>query len=206
MTRSLARTLRNLLAAAAAALPLLALAQDYQVTIDTTPLAGIEGYFAIDLLQGTAGTSNTVTLTGFSSTSVLAAASPSGNVSGALPGSVTLASTGFFNELLQAATFGAGVTTFTLSVSTEYLAGNTPDQFAVFLLDSSFAPFVTDDPTGASALLVLDLQPSAPPQVFASEFASVQVTQVPEPAPWALAAAGLAVFALRQKMRKPATR
>lgn len=206
MKHSLARTARHLLAAAVAAVPLLAQALDYQVTIDTTPLAGNEGFFAFDLLQGTVGTVNTVQLSSFVTTSGLGGASFAGDVTGSLQDSVTLTSSGFFNEFLQSVSFSAGSTTFTLSVTTNHIPGDTPDQFAVFLLDPGLAPFPTADPTGAGALLVLDLLAAPVPQVFASSYAMAQVVLVPEPAPWALAAAGLAFFALRQKMRKTATR
>lgn len=197
-----ARTLRRTLAALLAALPLLAHALDYQVSIDTTPLAGTEGYLAIDLLQGTAGTTNQVQLSSFAGTAALGAATRAGDVTGTLPELLTLTSTDFFNEYLQGLSFAAGVISFHLNVSTQHLPGDLPDTFAVYLLDSNLAPFSTSDPTGAGALLVIDLVSQPLPQVYESPSAVLTLVAVPEPAAGTLALAGLAVLALLVARRR----
>lgn len=193
---------RNLLAAGALSASLAVSAADYRIELDTTSLAISNGYMAFDLVKGTPATLNTVVLTGFSGNSVLGTSSRSGNVTGSLPGTVTFNSSGFFNELLQGVSFGSDTTRFLLTVTTNYVAGSVPDQFSIFLLDATLAPYPTTDPTGASALVVFDLTPSLQPQVFTSAVATANVVVVPEPAVWALFGAGLAFLARHQKIRK----
>jgi hypothetical protein len=178
-----------------ALLPALAAAASYQVTIDTTPLAGRAGYIALDLLGGAAGAVNEVQIGSFASSSALGSATTSGNVSGTLGGTVTLRSTVFFNELLQALSFGAGTTSFALTLSDNSVPGGTPDTFSLFLLDNNFAPFATTDPAGA--LLLVDLRAPLVAQTFTSAFASIVLTPVPEPAALALMLVGLTGLALR---------
>ena len=55
--------------AALALLPALAAAADFEVTIDTTPLAGRSGYMALDLLAGSPRAVNDVQVSSFASTS-----------------------------------------------------------------------------------------------------------------------------------------
>ncbi len=189
-------SLRGLCAALMAALPLWAHALDYQVSIDTTPLAGLQGYLAFDLLAGTPGTVNDVVVSAFASTSTLDVAAPVGNVTGALPATVTLRSTVFFNELLQGISFAAGITSFTLNFSTNHLPGDVPDNFALFLLDDTLTPYATSDPTGA--LLAMDLTAGAVPQTYTSSWATVSVQAVPEPAaPLMVLAAAALLLSLR---------
>lgn len=205
MTDSLQPLRRTLAALLLATLAPLAQALDYQVVLDTTPLIGRAGYIAFDLLGGAPGTSNQATLSAFTSTSTLGLASVTGDVVGNLPAAVTLASTSFFNEYLQAVTFAAGLTTFTLSVSNQHVLGDLPDQFALFLLDPTLAPFATSDPTGAGAMLVIDLLAQPTPQLYSSVWATVSL--VPEPAPLSMALAGVLVLLLvgaRVRGQRPA--
>ena len=194
------RSLRLALVACLVAVPWVARAIDYQVSIDTTPLSGQAGYVAFDLVGGTPGVVNTVVLSDFVSSSELGAGSASGDVIGALPMEVTLASTGFFNEYLQAVTFAEGLTSFSLSISGQHTPGDIPDQFALFLLDQTSAPFATSDPTNASALIVIDLVQVPQPQLYASVWATV--TLVPEPAASALLAVGLAGLVVLRALRR----
>jgi hypothetical protein len=147
--------------------------------IDTTPLAGRVGYLAFDLVQGATGRVNQVAVGSFVGTGTLGAATTSGNVVGNLTTTVTLSSSTFFNELLQGVTFAAGLTRFELTFSTLNGPGQTPDEFSFFLLDNLFAPFATTDPTGAGALILIDLQLPTLVQTYTSPWATV--TLVPEP-------------------------
>jgi len=191
------RSFRFVLLLLVIALPGVASANSiYSVTLNTTPLAGVVGYLAIDLVGGSPLQSNVATLTGFSTTGTLGSTSSSGDVTGTLnPGPLVLKADQFFNERLQAITFGSGLTTFTLDLTTNYIPASTPDSFALYLLNSSFVPYATSDPTGANSLFAIDLRGGATtPQVFTSTFASatvVPVTPVPEPESAALLALGL---------------
>jgi hypothetical protein len=202
MTPSLIHRLRSaLLACCLAAMPLLAAAQSFQVRIDTTPLAGRTGFMAFDLVAGSSGVPNSVTIDSFSSTGTLGAAALSGNASGTLAGTVTLVSSTFFSEYLQPVVFAAGLTTFRLDLGTLYTDGTIPDAFALFLLDDVQAPFETSDPTGAHALLAADLVAAPSPTVFSSTWATASL--VPEPATAALWLLGLGALA-GWRLRAPA--
>ncbi len=189
---------RWLALAALALLPALAAAADFEVTIDTTPLAGRSGYLALDLLAGSPGAVNDVLVSSFASGSALGAATTQGNVTGSLAGTVTLRSSVFFSELLQAVVFGPGLTQFSLSMGEASVAGGIPDTLSLFLLDSTLAPFATSDPAGA--LFLIDLRSPVTPQVFTSAFATATVSVVPEPASVALLLAGLLAIGCRQKI------
>jgi hypothetical protein len=181
MTHPLIRQLRSaLLSCCLAAVPLLASAQTFQVQIDTTPLAGITGFMAFDLIAGSSGVPTSVTIEGFSSTAELGVPAYSGNSTGTLAGTVTLVSTTFFSEFLQPVVFAAGLTTFRLNLGNLYTAGTIPDAFTFFLLDAVQAPFETTDPSGANALLAADLVATPSLSVFDSPWATASV--VPEPA------------------------
>jgi hypothetical protein len=192
------RWLRRFLASTLAPLPLLSAAATFQVTIDTTPLAGQQGYLAFDLYKGDAATANQAVVTAFSSAVVLGQASVTGNVVGSLAGSVTLTSSTFFSEFLQALTFAAGQTTFSLALSENFVAGSSPDGFAVFLLNSALQPYDTSDPTGADALLSIDLRAPLSPQVYTSAVATISV--VDEPARFVLLGFGLMMLAARGRL------
>jgi hypothetical protein len=189
-----------------ALLPAWAGAVVFEVTIDTTPLAGRGGYMALDLLAGSPGAVNTVQLGSFTSTATLGVATTTGDVSGSLAGTLTLTSSVFFNELLQAVVFNPGPTHFTLTVSDNTVAGGVPDTLSFFLLDTNFVPFATGDPAGA--LFLIDLRAPVLPQTFSSSFASVTVLAVPEPgrATLMMLGLGLAVMAWRQKILKASHR
>jgi hypothetical protein len=115
----------------------------------------------------------------------------------------------FFNEVLQGITFGSGVTTFDLTLSSNFVTGSVPDSFSFFLLDSTFNPFTTSDPTGANALFAIDITNATTPAVFTSAFASITVTQagpgpgaIPEPMTILLLGSGLGGLAtLRLRKR-----
>jgi hypothetical protein len=160
----------------------------FQATVDTTPLAGVSGYMAFDLLGGNPLQDNVATITSFATAGTLGVApSPSGDVTGSLPpGPLVETADQFFNEWLQPITFGSGLTTFELDVTTSYVSASTPDSFSFTLLDTSFSPFASSDPTGADRLFAIDLVGGATaPVIFTSSFATATVTSaasaVPEP-------------------------
>ena len=180
----------------------------YSVTVDTTPLAAASGYMGFDLLGGSPLQGNVARISGFSSTSSLETSSTSGDVTGSLtPGPLSLKADQFFNEWLEGVTFASGLTTFTLDLTTSFIQSSAPDSFSFFLLQSTFIPYATSDPTGADSLLSIDLIGEATsPEVFTSAFATVTVSPVVSsvPEPDSVVSAGLALLAVgAYRWRRP---
>lgn len=180
----------------------------FLVTVDTTPLAGLSGFLAFDLLAGSPAPGNSALILGFSTDSTLGSGTPSGDTSGTLvPGPLTLGDNQFFNEWLQGiVTFGTTLS-YRLDLGSAVIPGAIPDSFSFFLLDSSQVPFATTDPTGADALFTIDLTgPQSTPLVFASSFAIATVepaaTAVPEPSSLLLL---LTALPLLRRLRKQTT-
>ncbi|MFO1433225.1 MAG: NF038129 family PEP-CTERM protein [Candidatus Competibacteraceae bacterium] len=143
----------------------MASATTLQVTLDSSALAGTSAQLAFDLTNGDGVTNNTVTITA---------------TGGVLSGTWTLSDTLFFNELLLPITLGNPPLSLTLTLTDNYdPSGSAPDQFALFLLDSTASTplFGTSDPTGANALFVVDLG-------VAGGLQSYQATDIPSPATW----------------------
>jgi hypothetical protein len=95
------------------------------VNVNTTALAGTQVDIAFDFIDGgPPSNDNTVTLSNFLTDGTLGAVSPSGGVSGNLPGTVTLTDPTFFNEYLTGITLGTDFS-FQLDATT-----NRPAPFA----------------------------------------------------------------------------
>ena len=138
-----------------------AMPMPYQVTVDTTSLAATQMQLAFDFIDGGLP-SNTVTVSGFTTNGSLGVSSISGGVSGMLPGTVALTDSSFFNEYLQLITLGTSLSFLLDATALGPDFGSAPDSFSFFLLDPSTGfPVATDDPTGAGALLTLDIGGSA---------------------------------------------
>jgi hypothetical protein len=188
----LARTL--VLAALFVAIP--AYASPILVTVDTSALAGTQADLAFDLIDG-GPPPNTVTLSGFTTDGTLGASSSTGDVTGAFPGTVTLADTSFFNEYLQNETLG---TTFQFILDSTNLPADLtsfPDGFALFLLDhaTGLSLVTTSDPTGADALFLWSLGTTTAPDLYSSDTVHVTIGPVnpaPEPSTLSLAMIGIA--------------
>lgn len=178
----------------------------FDVAIDTAALTGTPAQLAFDLTSSDLAT-NDATITGFTTDGSLGTASTTdGPVTGALPGTTTIADTALFNELLQDLTLGNTIA-FTLTLTENRTGGGLPDQFALFLLDaaSGMSLVSTSDPTGANALFAVDITGAAcgDLQVFSSTSrvtATTCVAAVPEPHTLLLVTTGLVgLAALRHR-------
>ncbi|HTU43767.1 MAG TPA: NF038129 family PEP-CTERM protein [Bryobacteraceae bacterium] len=170
-------------------------ASTFDVSISTSPIQGDAGFFAFDFLGGTPIENNTVTISDFTTDGALGSLALTGGASGTLvPGPATLDDSQFFNEVLQAVSFGANAS-FVLDLTTNSAAGGIPDSFSFFVLDSTRTPYATSDPSGADSLFSIDVSGSElTPQVFSSGFASVSIrpafSTVGEPSTCAFCIAG----------------
>jgi hypothetical protein len=157
-----------LVAAFMAAMP--ASAISILVTVDTSALAGTQADLAFDLVDG-GPPANLVTITKFATDGALGAAATKGNVTGTLPGSVTLADTALLSEYRHAATLGKSLSFVINATGKAPGAASFPDGFSFFLLDHATGlPLVTTShPSGANALLLLSIGSSALPVVYTSD-------------------------------------
>lgn len=164
------------------------------ITIDTSALSGTASQLAFDLIDG-GPPENTIIISNFSTDGTLGTASTIGDVTGALPGTLSLSDSSFFNEYLQDLMIGSHIS-FVIEDS-----GNAPDftsfpdGFSVFLLDPSTGlPLSsTSDPTGADSLFLLNIGISSGLEIFQADNVSVTATTVPEPNSLLLVIAGLAI-------------
>jgi hypothetical protein len=182
----------------------------FSVNVTTGPLNGVAGYLAFDFLGGTPIENNTVTISGFTSNAALGALTKTGDAFGTIsPGPGTMDDTNFFfNEFLQAVTFGTTIS-FTLNLTTSGAPSGTPDTFAFYLLDSTQNPFLTSDPTGANSLFSINVTgPNLSPAVYTSSSAAATVTpagiSTPEPGSfWMLGVPLLVLIRARGATSRP---
>jgi hypothetical protein len=168
-------------------------AATFRADISLAPIQGGVGYFLFDLTNGTPTQLNIVTISTADTDGLLGDLAVEGDVSGSLfPGPLTLRSSQFFNEARQISQFGTFLS-FEFDTTSNFSTGSIPDSFSFFIIDTNFVPAPTSDPSGVNALFFLDLTgEDAAPVVYTSDFASVSVTQVPEPS----LVAGLIIFGL----------
>lgn len=147
-----------------------AFASSVLVTLDTSTLAGTSADLAFDLVDG-GSPANAVTITKFTTDGTLGAVKTKGNVTGTLPGTVTLADTVFFSEYTQAATLGKSLSFVVSTTGNAPDPGSLPDGFSFFVLDHATGlPLVaTTHPTGANALLLLNIGVSELPDIYDSD-------------------------------------
>jgi hypothetical protein len=171
----------------------------YSITFDTSSLTGTSAQLAVDLVNG-GSASNTVTISDFSTDGTLGTVSPTGDVSGTLPGTVTLMDSpaSFFNEYLTGLILGTTIS-FVLDATTNGPdASSSPDALSVFLLDpnTGLPLFSTSDPTLSDSLFTLNIDGTSAGNlsVYTSLVSATPATgaPVPEPPTGTLLAGGLA--------------
>jgi len=169
------------------------------VTLGTGALSGTASVLAFDFIDGDGVVNNTVLLSNFSSDATFDPETSTGSVTGTLPGTVTFTDGEFFNELLAPATL-AGSIAFTLDYTN--VAGDLPDTFSVFLLDSiAVNSRVTTDLPG-NALLQITLNGNGAGAVVLATSVDPAVTVVPEPSSLSLAALGASAMGALSILRR----
>ena len=179
------------------------------VVIDTSVLAPLTAGHTVDIaFDLTTSTANTVTVSPFVSDASLGAISLPhfGDVSGALPGAVTLGGTPNFHEYLQNVVTLRSFLAFTFDTNTPLFPADPlglPDDFAFFILIDGL-PFDSGGPGGA--LLTFDFAIGPPVlTLFSSDTLPIREgtpPSVPEPGALLLVAAALLALAAAVPRRK----
>ncbi len=161
--------------------PVPALALSVLVIVDTTPLAGVSGFIGFDFVSGDGVPNNTISIQGFGTDGLFGPPSFTGDASGdLLAGPLLLGDSQFFNSALVPVQFGT-VVGFELHTTEAGTSLPAPDEFSFFILDGFMTTLPTTDPSGANALLVVDIQgTSTVPDVYLAGGAQVQLFAIPE--------------------------
>jgi len=166
----------------------------YDFNIDTTSVAGQTGYLELQFNPGlNPGVAGAV-ISNFTSDATLAGAPQlTGDVTGALPGAVTINNTTGWNDYYQQVIFGSSVQ-FALSLS-----GSAHNSFALsFYGADGFTPLLTNDSTNGFATTV-DLNTNG--AVVNNLSSQVAVASTPIPAAALLFGSGLMGLAgIRRRM------
>ena len=158
------------------------------VSLDTSGLSGIfELGFILTDGSATGDANNTVTLGNFGfgdgSAGAVDPLLTTSGASGDFASGVTLIDSEFFNVFASSFTPG-GSLSFDFTLSTNVDAGGTPDQFFVALLQPDGTQVTTTDPSGANALLLVNIDSAQPAfGTFASELTPAPIVTFAATAP-----------------------
>lgn len=146
------------------ATPLTAWSYAFDVTIDTTNLAGTDAILAFDFIDGDGVINNTVDVSKFFINGFFDPnfGTLEGDVTSTNDTSATFHDGSAFNEVLVPVTLGSTIL-FRLETTNLFSAASlVPDAFSFFILNAttSLPLFATTDPTGSDALFVLSLDGS----------------------------------------------
>jgi len=138
-------------------------ATDLYVTVNTASIVGDSGTLYFDFVSGGSDIANTSTISAFSTDGRLGSITALGSETGALPGTVSLSSTSFYNELAQQFTYGSQFS-FDLKLTENGPGtGNPAEGFSLFLGDDAYGKTVptTSDPNGGNALFLFNIDGSS---------------------------------------------
>jgi len=164
----------------------------YDFNIDTTSVAGQTGYLELQFNPGlNPGVAGAV-ISNFTSNAALGALQLTGDVTGALPGSVTINNTTGWNDYYQQVVFGDNVR-FTLN-----LHGSADNSFALsFYSADGFTPLLTNDPNGFAT--TVDLNSNGAVVNNLSNQVSVAATPIPAAA-WLFGSGLMGLAGIRRRM------
>jgi hypothetical protein len=123
------------------------------VSINTAAISETSAFLAFDLFDFDGVSNNSTVVLAFSTDSTPESAATTGDVSGSLPGTVTISDTVGVGELLQGISLGSTLA-FVLDLTTNF-AGGQPDSFSLFLLDPATSFSLVDTNLLGDALLLL---------------------------------------------------
>jgi len=177
----------------------------FQVVVDTSAIAGTNGLIDFQLNPFAVAGGGTAEILGFSSTGGVLGGplAPIGDVSGALPGTVTIANTTVFNDYTEQFTFGSDFSFFlrldgTLANNTFFLGLYTPGFGAPLLTSGDFIGIVDIDANGIVQTPVTFLTDTGgPPVATFTPFAG----EIPEPSTLPLCAGAIAMLCVLPKVR-----
>ena len=166
----------------------------YDFNIDTTSVAGQTGYLELQFNPGlNPGVAGAV-ISNFTSDATLAGAPQlTGDVTGALPGAVTINNTTGWNDYYQQVIFGSSVQ-FALSLS-----GSAHNSFALsFYGADGFTPLLTNDSTNGFATII-DVNANGAAVTNLSDQVAVASTPIPAAA-WLLGSGLMGLAGIRRRM------
>jgi hypothetical protein len=179
----------------------------YDITVNTSSISGTTGSLDFQFNPGPLVTqAANLQILGFTTDGMLGSATPSGDVTGTLPGTLTFDNLTSFNDYFTGFTYG---NTLSFDVNLYGPAVTTPDgvstsgsTFAFFMFSDAAGtmPVLTTDPGGTAATVDINLDGSTTPTNSSAQLTITNPSApVPEPASFFMLAAGMAGVVLFRK-------
>jgi hypothetical protein len=161
----------------------------YTVTVDTSSINSTAGYLDFQFNPGLFPGSQAATLQiqNFTTDGTLGTPTPTGDVSGALPGTVAFDNLTAFNDYLTTFTFGNSIS-FTVdlggpAVSMPDGTSSSSSSFTFFMYDSSFNTLLAgpSSPIGQALEVDVNLDGTTTSTSYSPQLSASAVTPAPEP-------------------------